>query len=798
MSHDTPEAALLSLIPTLPGPLERAMAFLAGTLPQSDLDSYPPELFRSFCAHALMLRERAGWCRALDEELFLHYVLFPRINDEDLSEHRALFYSALWPRVCGLSLEEAVLETNRWCHEQASYQMQDARTASPLTVFRCGSGRCGEESAFLVAALRSIGIAARQVYAPRWAHCDDNHAWVEALCGDRWRFLGACEPEPELDRGWFNSAAARAVLIHSRLFAPGSHPLHGEPLKDGPSPDGVYWYNQTARYAAVFPRTLQVKTPEGLPIPGARLTLSLLNEAALCPIAHLAANEGGMAQVQLGAGDLWVSAVSEEGFAEGLLPFEQPSLSLVLRPQEASSPPEEVWLPFSFRAPAPGPLPKPLSGAQKQEREKTLAKGEALRKKKLAALFDPGLAGRIPEADGLLREARGNFEEIFCFLTRDGSPWRQKLLRALTAKDLRDAKADILEEHLQGALPFAGQFPEEIFTRWLLSPRIGREPLRAWRGALSAAPLTLQASPAKRSYPALLWPPDCALAAGRCGPHSQDILSVALLRAHGIPARLRALDGAPERWQEGRFVPLHPEPQGMLALSSTQAEPPLPGRDWSLARWGANGWQALQPDGQWEKGRFLLPLPAGRYRILTTVRLPSGSQLAARRELFILTGETAEIPLFFQSCPLRQLLYCRSLPPVAARDLQGVRHPCCTPTNGLPSLLLWLEEGAEPTEHLLHELGEAGLAAGNLILFLRGEQSLAHPALQRFLSAFPKAQARFGDWAYDLEQLARLLGCDPERPPLCIVCDGQGRAAYAESGYRVGIAQLLQRMLGEL
>ena len=38
-----------------------------------------------------------------------------------------------------------------------------------------------EESAFLVSALRSVGIPARQVYVPRWSHCGDNHArssWV--------------------------------------------------------------------------------------------------------------------------------------------------------------------------------------------------------------------------------------------------------------------------------------------------------------------------------------------------------------------------------------------------------------------------------------------------------------------------------------------------------------------------------------------------------------------------------------------------------------------------------------------
>ncbi len=70
-------------------------------------------------------------------------------------------------------------------------------------------GRCGEESTFLVAALRSVGIPARQVYTPRWAHTDDNHAWVEAWADGKWYFLGACEPEPVLNLGWFNAPASR-------------------------------------------------------------------------------------------------------------------------------------------------------------------------------------------------------------------------------------------------------------------------------------------------------------------------------------------------------------------------------------------------------------------------------------------------------------------------------------------------------------------------------------------------------------------------------------------------------------
>ena len=287
----------------------QAMEFLRDHLPESDLDCYPFDLFLAFADQALSVRREAPWCAALDEEIFCHYVLFPRVNDEDLSFHRALFHDALWPRVKDLpTLEEKVLEVNRWCHENASYQFQDDRTASPLTVYQSGSGRCGEESAFLVSALRSVGIPARQVYSPRWAHCDDNHAWAEALCGDTWRFLGACEPEPILDRGWFNTAASRAMLIHSRLFGAGRSSLHGTPLgTDG----AVTWYNQTARYARTRTYTFRAVREDGAPAAGVRFLLQVVNEASFHTIASLTADEKGEARAELGLGDLHVQALLE-------------------------------------------------------------------------------------------------------------------------------------------------------------------------------------------------------------------------------------------------------------------------------------------------------------------------------------------------------------------------------------------------------------------------------------------------------------------------------------------------------
>ena len=117
------------------------MRFLYGTMPVRDAGEYGLEVFLSYVRHALWLRDNVEWCRRLPEDIFVHYVLYYRINTEDISDCRPFFYERLKDRIAGLSLEEAVREINYWCAEHATYESTDGRTASPMTMYRCGKGR---------------------------------------------------------------------------------------------------------------------------------------------------------------------------------------------------------------------------------------------------------------------------------------------------------------------------------------------------------------------------------------------------------------------------------------------------------------------------------------------------------------------------------------------------------------------------------------------------------------------------------------------------------------------------------
>ncbi len=767
---------------------KNAMEFLRTHLPESDLSCYPASLFLKFADHALMLRQALPWCACLEEEIFYHYVLFPRVNDEDLSFHRKLFYDALLPRVKGkATVEEMVLEVNRWCHETASYQAADDRTASPLTVWKSGIGRCGEESAFLVCALRSVGIPARQVYAPRWAHCDDNHAWVEALCGGQWRFLGACEPEPVLDRGWFNTAASRAILVHSRLFGVGDSPLHGEFLEQ----EGIVsWYNQTARYAHVRTYTLQA-VHNGAPAPGAIFQIQLLNEASFHTIATLTANEQGKCQITLGIGDFHLLAAWCGLTAEG--DCRDDTLTLSLTPPSA----ESRWKELDIQAPEPSRSPLPaFSFEQQKARSRVLGTGNLLRSRRIAA-FSPPKCGEI------LRKARGNQAEIAAFLERDSDPRREMLVCSLTEKDLLDVTGEILEDHLRHT-PASGTLPPEIYEKNLLCPRIAWEPLTPWRGKLQEAlpdgltePIAVwhwlrervDTNPS-RVYRNLYWTPAEALAAGRCNEKSFSVLYVALLRAMGIPARLRPMDGTPEYWQSGAFHPVLSQKTGALRLVY---DPSLVyGQSWSLSRFRGSGWQKLQlPDGVTE-----VALPAGTYRLITTTRLPNGNQFAKMRDIALHPGKTESVSLSLRPCRLEDMLRRQSLPEIPAMTLAGEKISNIFINDGRPTLLCWLEIGREPTEHLLNELDAAmdPLVPLNVGFLPRRRENLTDPTLKRVLDRFPNVRILLDAWVYDLETVARALGCDPSTPPLAVVCDEKGQAVYGISGYNVGSGAMLIRI----
>lgn len=776
----------------------RYLRFVFATMPLSDFMDYDLSLFLRTVQHALQVRKDFPWCAALPEHLFLTGVLYPRINTEELSDCRGVFYEKLRDRVRNLSLTDAVLEVNRWCAEEVTYRSTDDRTASALSVYRCGYGRCGEESTFAVNALRSVGICARQVYVPRWSHCDDNHAWVEAFDGEKWRYLGACEPEPGLDRGWFTSAASRAVMIHSRTFAPGGKEAFSFLFPDTEpanlwTEQGVVYEAVTDRYAETEEVEVTVVDQSGQPIPGAEVTVSLLNMAEFSKIAALKTDENGRAKLRLGLGSVRVSAQDRDCAAEALFHVgEAHKITLILQDTEHR---ETDWQDFDFFAPtgAAG-YPAPLTREQQKRRREWLDAAGKLRNQKMA---------RLAEEEPTLSEQEKRIFETLTEKDKAGELPRAALLDSLSA------------------FQWERDYPPEIFSSALLCPRIDLEPLSPWRKNISAAfspeeQEEFRENPAniwdwikknvreREDYPALPASPGAILRIGAASQKEKAVLFCALCRSMGIPARISPVDGAPEYYFDGSFFSADgTTARAALILSAPPEQEISFFQNLSILRIEkdreipVNDPEAI-PAGNSGK----IPLRPGKYRLVTVSRLPNGNQLAKRLDFSLRAGETRRVEAAFREGKIADFFTSLALPPFSLRDGTGQeitsaellkRHPV--------SLLFWLEAGREPTEHILNELREAAdlfsqRDCGLHFILERPEQD-QDPTINKTLARLPQVRVWQGDFLDIVPMLARRMFVDPDKLPLILLMDRRGNGLYACAGYNVGAGNLLLKLLME-
>ena len=292
---------------------KEALRFLYAYMPLADVTDYSTSFFLQNVRTSFQAKREMAWGGEIPELLFRHFVLPIRVNNENLDDARQVFYQELKERVKGMGMKEAILEVNHWCHERVTYQPSDGRTSAPLATIRSAYGRCGEESTFTVAALRAIGIPARQVYTPRWAHTDDNHAWVEAWADGKWYFLGACEPEAVLNLAWFNAPASRAMLMHTKAF--GDY--------NGPEEVMLRTSNYTEinlidNYGSSARIDFSIVDETGNPVDGARVDFKIYNYAEFCSVVTKYTASDGKTFLSAGKGDMmvWASKDGKYGFAK--------------------------------------------------------------------------------------------------------------------------------------------------------------------------------------------------------------------------------------------------------------------------------------------------------------------------------------------------------------------------------------------------------------------------------------------------------------------------------------------------
>lgn len=460
---------------------KEALEFMYAYMPLGDIVNRQPSFYLDQYRMTRRALKEMPWGKVVPEREMRHFVLPVRVNNENIDSSRYVFLEELSPRVKNMTMREAVLEINHWCHEKAVYMPSDRRTSSPLATIRTAYGRCGEESTLLVAALRSVGIPARQVYTPRWAHTDSNHAWVEAWVDGEWCFLGACEPEPVLNLGWFNAPASRGLLMHTNVF--GHYDGPEEIVRRTPNFTEINVIENYAPESANL--RVKVVDADGTPVRGAKVFFQIYNYSEFNSVAYRYTDEHGVSSLTAGLGDMMVYASDKGRFGFSKVTFGKDQ-DIVLK-LEHSEGDVIAHMEMEIVPPVENAQLPDVTDGQREENTCRMEYEDSLRNAYVATFFTRKEAEEYAEARGLdvnkavkvLVGSRGNRSDITSFLDKAVAAGKGEralaLLCSIAEKDLRDTPAHVLEDHLYNTSDCAD-------VAKVLCPRVSTELLTSYRG----------------------------------------------------------------------------------------------------------------------------------------------------------------------------------------------------------------------------------------------------------------------------------------------------------------------------
>lgn len=786
---------------------EEYLSFLYKYMPLPDMAGYDFNYWLENVRRTIKTMESVPW--EVPQREFLHFVLPVRANNEALDDFRTKYADILLERIKGMDIVDAALEVNHWCHEMATYRPSDARTLSPEGTITCGLGRCGEESVLAVAALRAAGIPARQVYTPRWAHTDDNHAWVEVYTGDRWHFMGACEPEPVLDLAWFNAPVSRAMLLHTRAFGD----YHG--------PEDVISrtlnfteINVINSYIPTRKTTVKVLDTLGREVSGAWVEFKIYNYAEFYSVAKYQTDSCGIASLYTGCGDIFVKGYKDGLFGMGVASDDMTTITLNMKFGQRYS------LDFNIVPPVENPIPSTATPEQVAENQKKLAEEDSIRLSR--SKENTSLSKFKKDYTGALAE---------------------QLLCSLSEKDLIDVTYDVLKDgydHIKGD-----------FTYYRDSPRILYEPLRPFFKELSEGLAELHSPNEIAQWikenivvdnslngQRLQMPPKSVWESKIADSRSREIFFVAACRALGFEARIDPItgktqykDGSQSKLQnikecvkDGQDVEEDTEwkdlnwgvseavvpPKGKIKSSYkkiTWLENPLYYKHFTISKVTESGDRLLSfdediPLGYKELLEDGLEVDEGYYQLTSGIRMADGG-ISVHLELFdVKEGGTENVPLIMRDQKDR-------ISVIGSIDAEQKYLPLsnmgeeksilATTGRGYFSIVM-INDFSEPVIHTLRQLSSISKELNEwdrTIIVLCKDQNMMTKC-SSYLKEIKKVVYGVDTDSKVLKMFAQGCALKKETLPITAIADSFGRVVYLTQGYDTSLSEQFRSIINEL
>lgn len=799
---------------------EEALEFLYAYMPINDLADYDGKFFLRNVGLAFAARDTFSWGKGIPEDVFRHFVLPHRVNNENLDSSRAVFLAELYPRIKDLSLTEAALEVNHWCHEKLKYQPTDSRTVAPLGAIKAAFGRCGEESTFTVTALRSVAIPARQVYTPRWAHTDDNHAWVEVYVDGTWKYMGACEPEATLNKGWFSAPVKRAMMVHTKAFGKykGSEDIIDEHQK-------YATLNVLQYYAPVKNIWVKVLDENKKAVENATVEFGLYNYAEYYPLKKQTTKSDGMAHLKTGLGDLriFASAGDKKFAVEKITVAESDTIELVLNKNIGDN--------FIVEYENVPPVEKALDKEDQtgvEENNRRLAYEDSIRNNYVKTFYTKEKSDKLAGELGVdkeqlwkyMQQSRGNYASIEKYLritARRGKVLSMRLLSGLAKKDFYDIDYNILLNHFNNFKVFDAQnYPEEIVSKYVVSPRVYLEGLSSYRSYFQDKFKALVKATAKKTIEALIqWTKDNikideentyynivnkpigTFELKICNDFGRKIFMISAARSLGIPSRLEPATHTIQYYDNNEWKNIvfdnnttfaTPDMAKIsLSYNNEIALEPLYRVHFGIAKFKNSHFETLHYD--WDKPLSSFPekqaLEAGYYQILTGNRLKNGTVLTKCE--FINIAKDAEIK--------QQLSFKQDL---------STPEPIANWKNNIAKekvdVIGWLNPDTEPGNHFLNDFQALKSTfinqKINMQIYCENEQQktkIDKRLPSQYHAIIDKDLANLQELYKQANNLS-----NNKMLPVFIIVNNKGEVFYYSAGYNIGTSEQILKLYNKL
>ncbi|MEI7595659.1 MAG: transglutaminase-like domain-containing protein [Bacteroidota bacterium] len=815
---------------------KEALQFLYAYMPLNDLADNDGNFFLRNVKTTFEAKKTFPWCKTIPEDIFRHFVLPIRVNNEDLDSARIVFYKELKDRVKNLSMKEAALEVNHWCLEKVTYRPADPRTSSPLNTVKSAYGRCGEESTFYVAALRAVGIPARQCYTPRWAATDDNHAWVELWIDGKWYFAGACEPACDLNMGWFSAPVKRAMLVNTNVF--GNYQGSEEVLL---KTDYYTKINVLSNYTEVKTIYIKALNDKKQAIDSAEVNFGLYNYAEFFPLSKKFTNKNGICSFTTGMGDLLIWANKNNQFAfEKFTVSKTDTLTLIINknPSQMSTIDYDLVPPIEKPATLTNKKDQKKLDSKIKENDKRWAKDDSIRKIYTSTFMDSikslkALEGLNYNTDSLrkiLEKTNGNWQTILKFIKTESkyNAWKLPLLYSIQDKDLRDISFDVLIESLENSFSNFGSIDnsnKENFINYVLCPRIYWERTTCYKQFFQKefkpdfvndikkdiTNLTnwinknIAINTTANYYNVALSPKGC-YELKVADKLSRDILFVAICRSFGIIARIEPATMQVQYFKDKQWVNIYFE-----TLNKEKAK----GNGFSIFE-NDNKIKDFKPQysihfsiGKYNNGKYTtldyensdcfksfpakIELEAGNYILITGFRLKDGSVLSKLSFFDVNEGKSNNVKI-----TLRE--QCEEIKPIGQINTDNILYfnnktkKLSELANEKLCVLAWIDTEKEPTKHYLNECQDLKVNfekwGGNFTLLFPDEAIKKTFNKDKFKNLPKTTNIGVDKQNTVLQQIEKITKTSYKgNLPVVIVINNKCEILYLSSGYSIGIGE---------